>query len=133
MKHTTNIIGFGEYAAIVTHFLQNEGTKFEKTFAKEAEKNLHPKSERLKNIMNKNCSTNSAVSDLVEKFSKNVDLQIMLIDAIYSEMNSDEEAFEKKAVHLLRAYAENPEIVDNILMSLCGWTMEGLMKKVEIK
>lgn len=46
MKHTTNIIGFGEYAAIVTHFLQNEGTKFEKTFAKEAEKNLHPKSER---------------------------------------------------------------------------------------
>lgn len=43
MKHTTNIIGFGEYAAIVTHFLQNEGTKFEKTFAKEAEKNLTPK------------------------------------------------------------------------------------------
>ena len=44
--HNTKIVGFGEEAAIVTHFLQNEGTKFAKTFAKEAEKILHPESER---------------------------------------------------------------------------------------
>ena len=45
------------------------------------------------------------------------------------EMASDEEPARKKYGQLHRAYLDNPGVVDDILMTLCGWTMETLAEK----
>lgn len=47
-QHSKKIIGQGEDAAIVTHYLQTIGTKYETPYAQEAEKLLHPESDNEK-------------------------------------------------------------------------------------
>lgn len=54
-----------------------------------------------------------------------------LIETINKEMADDDEPFEKKGRHLLMAYMDSPKIVDDVLISLCGWSMETLLKKSE--
>lgn len=54
-----------------------------------------------------------------------------LIETINKEMADDDEPFEKKGRHLLVTYLDSPEIVDDVLITLCGWSMETLLKKSE--
>lgn len=66
---------------------------------------------------------------LAETFMCSQDLLERLGAMIRNEIACDDEADDKMAHHLLAAYCENPEITNEIMMSLCGWTMETLMQK----
>lgn len=68
---------------------------------------------------------------LAEAFMLSTELLEKLGELIRNEIASDDEADYKMAHRLLVAYCENPEIVDEIMMSLSGWTMETLMNKID--
>lgn len=68
---------------------------------------------------------------LAETFMLSTEMLEKLGALIRNEIASDDEADYKMARRLLVAYCENPEIVDEIMMSISGWTMETLMNKVD--
>ena len=47
---------------------------------------------------------------------------INLVDQIYS----DEEKPERKFAQLKTAYEKNPELVNDVMLTLCGWSMDTL-------
>lgn len=61
---------------------------------------------------------NSASEEFLEKF----------FESLLKEINSDEEPYNKKAHHLLVA-ALNTKQHDEFFISLCGWSLETLIKK----
>lgn len=67
---------------------------------------------------------------LINEFLQSEGLLYQLAETIHEEIQNDEEPFDKVSRNLLITYSEHPEIVDEVMMSLCGWTMESLMKKV---
>lgn len=71
-----------------------------------------------------------ANKELIEEFLQNEGLLFQLAESIHDEIQNDDEPLEKVARNLLITYSEHPEIVDEIMMSLSGWTMESLMKKI---
>ena len=50
-------------------------------------------------------------------------------ETLLNEINSDDEAYHKKARHLLIA-ALRSEDPDDFFISLCGWSLESLINKV---
>lgn len=48
---------------------------------------------------------------------------------LMEEMESDEECPDRKTRRILRAWQENPELVDDLLITLCGWSLESLLNK----
>lgn len=71
-----------------------------------------------------------ANEELINEFLNNEGLFFQLTETIHEEMQSDDEPFDRVARNLLIAYSEHPGVVDDVMMSLCGWTMESLMNKV---
>ena len=49
-------------------------------------------------------------------------------ETLLNEINSDDEAYHKKARHLLLA-ALKSEDPDDFFISLCGWSLESLIEK----
>ena len=51
-------------------------------------------------------------------------------ETLLNEINSDNEAYNKKAYHLLLASlkCEDP---DDFYISLCGWSLDSLFEKIE--
>lgn len=68
-------------------------------------------------------------NELLERIAQDEDLQEDFLITFSDEFASDDEPARKKFTHLYRAYKEHPDIVDDILMTLCGWTMETLAEK----
>ncbi len=68
--------------------------------------------------------------DIINDFMQSEGLLYQLAETIHKEIQNDDEPLDKKARNLLIAYSEHPEVVDEVMMSLCGWTMDSLMKKV---
>lgn len=68
--------------------------------------------------------------ELLDDFLQSEGLLYQLAETIHEEIRNDDEPLDKVAHNLLIAYSLHPEVVDEVLMSLCGWTMESLMKKV---
>lgn len=50
-------------------------------------------------------------------------------ETLLNEINSDDEAYHKKARHLLLA-ALKSEDPDDIFISLCGWSLESLIEQL---
>jgi len=50
-----------------------------------------------------------------------------LIETIVAEIDTDDESYWKKGIYLLTAYLEND--IDDILISLTGWSMKSLLIK----
>lgn len=71
-----------------------------------------------------------ANKEQIEEFLQNQGLLSQLTELIHEEINIDDEPFDKVARNLLIAYSQNPEVVDEVMMSLCGWKMENLMNKL---
>lgn len=63
------------------------------------------------------------------KISADEDLMDDFFITLSDEMASDDEPSRKKFRRLMDAYEQNPEIVDDIMMTLCGWTIESLASK----
>ena len=51
-------------------------------------------------------------------------------ETLLNEINSDDEAYHKKARHLLAA-ALRSEDSDDFFISLCGWSLESLFEKID--
>ena len=49
-------------------------------------------------------------------------------ETLLNEINSDDEAYHKKAYHLLLASLKS-EDPDDFFISLCGWNIESLIEK----
>ncbi len=71
-----------------------------------------------------------ADKELIDDFLQSEGLLYQLAETIQEEIRNDDEPFDKVARNLLITYSEHPEVVDEVMMSLCGWTMESLMKMV---
>lgn len=56
-----------------------------------------------------------------EKFTES------LIEVIHEQMVTDEEPYTKKVSHLLASYNAHKEIIDDFMISLCGWSMTTLI------
>lgn len=68
--------------------------------------------------------------ELINEILQSEGLLYQLAETINEEILNDDEPLDKKARDLLITYSEHPEVVDEVMMSLCGWTMESLMEKV---
>lgn len=71
-----------------------------------------------------------ANTQLVNDFIQSKGLLYQLAEVIHNEIQNVDEPLEKVARNLLSIYSEHPDVVDEVMMSLCGWTVESLMKKV---
>lgn len=50
-----------------------------------------------------------------------------LIEVIQEQMATDDEPCTKKVRHLLVSYNAHKEIIDDFMISLCGWSMTTLI------
>lgn len=51
-------------------------------------------------------------------------------ETLLNEINSDDEAYHKKARHLLIAALRSEE-PDDFFISLCGWSLDTLIEKID--
>ena len=65
----------------------------------------------------------------IDMIAKDEDLMVDFFITFSDEFASDDEPARKKFSRLYAAYEKQPGLVDDILMTLCGWTMETLAKK----
>lgn len=65
----------------------------------------------------------------LDRIAQDEDLMEDFFITFSDEFAEDDEPARKKFRRLYDAYKEHPEIVNDILMTLCGWTMETLAKK----
>ena len=65
-------------------------------------------------------------SENLKRIAKSEDLMDEFFIKFEEEMMSDEESSRKKFRRLYEAWRDNPKDVDDIMMTLCGWTMESL-------
>ena len=67
--------------------------------------------------------------ELLQKIANDEDLMDDFIINLNEQIASDDEPPRKKFSRLKDAYEENPALVDNVLMALCGWTMSSLVEQ----
>jgi hypothetical protein len=63
---------------------------------------------------------NNASEEFLERF----------YETLLNEINADDEAYHKKAFHLLAASLRS-EDPDDFFISLCGWSLESLIEKMQ--
>ena len=68
-------------------------------------------------------------NELLDRIAQDEGLQEDFVLTLADEFASDDEPTRKKFRRLYEAYKEHPDIVNDILMTLCGWTMESLAEK----
>lgn len=61
--------------------------------------------------------------------AKDEDLMDEFFIRFSEEVLSDDEPSDKKFRRLYEAWRDDPKAVDDILMTLCGWTMDSLAAK----
>ena len=62
----------------------------------------------------------NASEDFLERF----------YETLLNEINSDDEAYHKKAYHLLAASLKSDD-PDDFFISLCGWSLDTLIEKAQ--
>lgn len=65
----------------------------------------------------------------LKRIAQDEDLMDEFFIKFADEVASDDEPSDKKFRRLYQAWRDCPEIVDDVLMTLCGWTMESLAAK----
>ena len=68
-------------------------------------------------------------NEKLERIAQDEDLQEDFFITFSDEFASDDEPSHKKFRRLMDAYEKDPQFVDDILMTLCGWKMESLAEK----
>ena len=63
------------------------------------------------------------------KIANDEDLMDDFFITLGDEMANDDEPSRKKFRRLMDAYEKDPQFVDDIMMTLCGWTIESLAKR----
>ena len=67
---------------------------------------------------------------MVEEFLQNRGLLTQLGELIHNEIINDDEPSDKISRNLLDVYLQHPDVVDDVMISICGWSMESLMNKL---
>lgn len=65
----------------------------------------------------------------LSKIAEDEELMGELFITLSDEIASDDEPARKKFARLYALYQDAPDLVNDIMMTLCGWTMETLCKK----
>lgn len=65
----------------------------------------------------------------LEKIAKDEDLMEDFLVKLDEEMANDDEPARKKFGRLYALYQDAPDFVNDIMMTLCGWTMGTLAEK----
>ena len=65
-------------------------------------------------------------SESLARIANDEDLMDEFFIKFGEEVASDEEPSDKKYRRLYQAWRDDPKTVDDIMMTLCGWTMESL-------
>ena len=68
-------------------------------------------------------------SENLKKIAESEDLMDEFFIKFSEEVASDDEPSCKKFRRLYEAWRDDPKTVDDIMMTLCGWTMESLAAK----
>ena len=63
----------------------------------------------------------------LERIAKDEALQEEFIIQLNEHLATDDEVPRKKFRALKEAYEKDPDLVDDVLMALCGWCMESLV------
>ena len=58
---------------------------------------------------------------------KNETFAESLMEVIHEQLATDEEPCDKKVRHLLASYNDNKDVIDDFMISLCGWSMSTLI------
>ena len=66
----------------------------------------------------------------INKILDNDEFMLAFISKFVEEINSDEESYDTKFRQLAGHYLSDPEFTDNILINLCGWSMDSLCDMV---
>lgn len=67
------------------------------------------------------------MKDKLERIANDEELQDEFIIQLTEQVATDDEIPRKKFRALKEAYEENPSLVDEVLMAICGWRMETLV------
>lgn len=62
----------------------------------------------------------------LERIIGDEDLMCDFMSTLNMEIEYDEEPYDKKFRQLYASYVENPKVVNDVIMALCGWKMETL-------
>lgn len=68
-------------------------------------------------------------SENLKKIAESEDLMDEFFIKFEEEVASDDEPSDKKFRRLYEAWRDDPKTVDDIMMTLCGWTMESIATK----
>lgn len=71
--------------------------------------------------------------ETIEKLNKITSDEAMVENFVINLVNqiySDEEKPERKFAQLKAAYEKNPELVNDLMLTLCGWSMDTLCDQV---
>ena len=62
----------------------------------------------------------------INKILEDEDLQLEFISCLVNETNSDDEPFDRKFRQITGMYYTDPNLVNDLLIALCGWSMDSL-------
>lgn len=68
-------------------------------------------------------------SENLKRIAQDENLMDEFFVVFSDEVSSDDEPSYKKFRRLYEAWRDDPKAVDDIMMTLCGWTMESLAEK----
>lgn len=62
----------------------------------------------------------------INKIIGDENLQYEFLSHFIDEINSDEEPFDRKFRQITGIYYTDPDLVNDLLITLCGWSMDSL-------
>ena len=62
----------------------------------------------------------------LERIASNEAMAESFVINLVNQIYSDEEKPERKFAQLKTAYEKNPELVNDVMLTLCGWSMDTL-------
>ena len=68
----------------------------------------------------------TTTEEKINKILEDEDLQLEFISCLVNEINSDEEPFDRKFRQITRMYYIITDLVNDLLIALCGWSMDSL-------
>jgi len=66
----------------------------------------------------------------LERIASNEAMAESFVINLVNQIYSDEEKPERKFAQLKTAYEKNPELVNDLMLTLCGWSMDTLCDQV---
>lgn len=73
--------------------------------------------------------TKTTMKKVLDTISGNEELMEEFFITLFDEIASDDEPARKQWSRLREAYEKDPDMVDDLLVTLCGWNMKSIIEK----